>query len=210
MAMLDSPRSKSIAAMFLAVLIGYMVYSGDGISTIGVTGLQARRAQVQALRDSIASLTAQTDSVKRDLPKGSVEDLRKKTEAYRGPLETLRQLVPDKNEVPGLIDAISTRAKVRGAHLAAITPQPVENGPAPFDTYRYQMSVIGHYDEIGEFLADVAGLRRIIVPIDLSLVAAQAAAARALGDTSKAMLEAKFMVKTFVKSVGAEGAPRGK
>jgi Tfp pilus assembly protein PilO len=210
MAMLDSPRSKSIAAMFLAVLIGYMVYSGDGISTIGVTGLQARRAQVQALRDSIASLTAQTDSVKRDLAKGSVEDLRKKTEAYRGTLETLRQLVPDKNEVPGLIDAISTRAKVRGAHLAAITPQPVENGPAPFDTYRYQMSVIGHYDEIGEFLADVAGLRRIIVPIDLSLVAAQAAAARALGDTSKAMLEAKFMVKTFVKSVGAEGAPRGK
>src|ERR1051326_3370182 len=179
MAMLDSPRSKSIAAMFLAVLIGYMVYSGDGISTIGVTGLQARRAQVQALRDSIASLTAQTDSVKRDLAKGSVEDLRKKTEAYRGTLETLRQLVPDKNEVPGLIDAISTRAKVRGAHLAAITPQPVENGPAPFDTYRYQMSVIGHYDEIGEFLADVAGLRRIIVPIDLSLVAAQAAAARA-------------------------------
>src|ERR1041384_749476 len=210
MAMLDSPRSKSIAAMFLAVLIGYMVYSGDGISTIGVTGLQARRAQVQAMRDSIASLTAQTDSVKRDLAKGSVEDLRKKTEAYRGTLETLRQLVPDKNEVPGLIDAISTRAKVRGAHLAAITPQPVENGPAPFDTYRYQMSVIGHYDEIGEFLADVAGLRRIIVPIDLSLVAAQAAAARALGDTSKAMLEAKFMVKTFVKSVGAEGAPRGK
>src|ERR1051326_6006982 len=168
MAMLDSPRSKSIAAMFLAVLIGYMVYSGDGISTIGVTGLQARRAQVQALRDSIASLTAQTDSVKRDLAKGSVEDLRKKTEAYRGTLETLRQLVPDKNEVPGLIDAISTRAKVRGAHLAAITPQPGENG------------------------------------------AAQAAAARALGDTSKAMLEAKFMVKTFVKSVGAEGAPRGK
>jgi Tfp pilus assembly protein PilO len=210
MAMLDTPRSKAIAAIILAALVGYMLYSGDGISTLGVNGLEARRAQVQVLRDSIAALTAQTDSVKRDLAKGSVEDLRKQTEAYRGTLETLRQLVPDKNEVPGLIDAISTRAKVRGAHLAAITPQPVQNGPAPFDTYRYQMSVIGHYDEIGEFLADVAALRRIIVPIDVSLVAAQAAAARALGDTSRSMLEAKFMVKTFVKSVGAEGAPRAK
>ena len=208
--MLDTPRSKAIAAIILAALVGYMLYSGDGISTLGVNGLEARRAQVQVLRDSIAALTAQTDSVKRDLAKGSVEDLRKQTEAYRGTLETLRQLVPDKNEVPGLIDAISTRAKVRGAHLAAITQQPVKNGPAPFDTYRYQMSVIGHYDEIGEFLADVAALRRIIVPIDVSLVAAQAAAARALGDTSRSMLEAKFMVKTFVKSVGAEGAPRAK
>src|ERR1051325_1944090 len=133
MAMLDSPRSKSIAAMFLAVLIGYMVYSGDGISTIGVTGLQARRAQVQALRDSIASLTAQTDSVKRDLAKGSVEDLRKKTEAYRGPLETMRQVVRDKTEVPGPIDPVPPRAKLLGPHPPAITPQPVENGPPPFD-----------------------------------------------------------------------------
>jgi Tfp pilus assembly protein PilO len=210
MALLDSPKSKAIAAMALAILIGYMVYSGDGISTLGLKGVKARQAEVQVMRDSIAAITAQTDSVKRDLAKGSVEDLRKKTEAYRGTLETLRQLVPEKNEVPGLIDAISTRAKVRGAHLAAITPQPVEVGPPPFDTYRYQMSVIGHFDEIGEFLTDVAGLRRIIVPVDLSLVAAQAAAARALGDTSKAMLEAKFMVKTFVKSAAAEGAPRGK
>src|ERR1043166_3630804 len=107
MAMLDTPRSKAIAAIILAALVGYMLYSGDGISTLGVNGLEARRAQVQVLRDSIAALTAQTDSVKKDLAKGSVEDLRKQTEAYRGTLETLRQLVPDKNEGPGVIDAFS-------------------------------------------------------------------------------------------------------
>jgi Tfp pilus assembly protein PilO len=210
MGVFDSPRNKAVVAILLAGLLGYMIYSGDGLSAVGIQGLHARQAQVKVLQDSIASLTAQTDSVKRDLAKGSVEDLKKKTEAYRGTLEALRQLVPDKNEVPGLIDAISTRAKIRGAHLASLMPQPVESGPAPFDTYRYSISVIGHYDEIGEFLADVAGLRRIIVPVDVSLVAAQAAAARALGDTSRAMLEAKFVVKTFVKSVGGEGAPRAK
>jgi len=210
MALLDSPRNKALIAIVLAGLLGYMSYSGDGLSAVGIQGLRARQAQVKVMRDSIASFIAQTDSVKRDLAKGSVEDLKKKTEAYRGTLEALRQLVPDKNEVPGLIDAISTRAKIRGAHLASLTPQPVESGPAPFDTYRYSISVIGHYDEIGEFLADVAGLKRIIVPTDVSLVAAQAAAARALGDTSRAMLEAKFVVKTFVKSVGGEGAPRAK
>ena len=41
---------------------------------------------------------ASTDSAKRDLARGSVEDLKQKTEAYRVTLEALRQLVPDQNE----------------------------------------------------------------------------------------------------------------
>ena len=209
MALLDSTRSKAIGAILLSLLLGYMIYSGDGLSTIGMSGLKAKQDRAVALTDSLAAVKASTDSAKRDLARGSVEDLKQKTGAYRVTLEALRQLVPDQNEVPGLIDAISTRAKVRGVHIASLTPQPVESGPTPFDTYRYQISVIGHYDQIGEFLTDVAGLKRIIVPIDISLVAANPTSARALGDTSRSMLEAKFVVKTFVKSVGAEGGPRG-
>lgn len=208
MALLDTPKSKSIAAIAIALLLGYMLYSGDGISSLGMTGLKAKQDRAKALADSIATLNASTDSAKRALARGSVEELKQQTEAYRVSLEALRQLVPDQNEVPGLIDAISTRAKVRGVHVASLAPQPVESGPAPFDTHRYRVSVIGRYDEIGEFLTDVAGLRRIIVPIDVSLSAANPTSARALGDTSKAMLEAQFVVKTFVKSAGME-APRG-
>jgi len=208
MGLLDSPRNKSIVAILFAGLVGYMVYSGEGLSVIKFKGLKANQARAQAVRDSITVLTAQTDSVKRELAKGSPEDLKQQTAAYRETLDTLRQLVPEMGEVPGLIDAISTRGKIRGVHLAVFTPEPVENGPAPFDTYKYRLSVIGHYDQIGEFLTDVAGLRRIIVPINISLIAANPASARALGDTSKAMLEARFQVKTFVKSGGPEGGPR--
>ena len=209
MALLDTTRSKAIVAMVIALLLGYMIYSGDGLSTFGMTGLKAKQDRAAVLTDSLAAVKASTDSAKRDLARGSVEDLKQKTEAYRVTLEALRQLVPDQNEVPGLIDAISTRAKVRGVHIGSLAPLPVESGPSPFDTYRYRISVIGHYDEIGEFLTDVAGLKRIIVPIDISLVGANPSSARALGDTSRAMLEARFVVKTFVKSPGAEGAPRG-
>jgi Tfp pilus assembly protein PilO len=209
MALLDSTRSKAIVAIVITVLLGYMIYSGDGLTTFGMSGLKAKQDRAVALTDSLAAVKASTDSAKRDLARGSVEELKQKTDAYRVTLEALRQLVPDQNEVPGLIDAISTRAKVRGVHVASLTPQPVENGPTPFDTYRYQVSVLGHYDQIGEFLTDVAGLKRIIVPLDISLVAANPTAARALGDTTRAMLEARFVVKTYVKSAGAEGAPRG-
>ena len=55
----------------------------------------------------------------------------------------LRRLVPERNEVPNLLDDISTRSKIRGVTLSQVVPQPVEAGPAPFDTYKYNMSVIG-------------------------------------------------------------------
>ncbi|MGQ0701514.1 MAG: type 4a pilus biogenesis protein PilO [Gemmatimonadales bacterium] len=209
MAMLDSPRNKAVVAILFAGLLGYVAYSGEGLSPLGISGLKTKRDQVAVTRDSIALLTAQNDSVRRELAKGSPEELEQKTKAYRAVLETLRQLVPDRGEVPGLIDAISARAKVRRVHLAVFTPDPVEAGPAPFDTYRYKLSVIGRYDQIGSFLSDVAGLRRIIVPIDVSLAAANQTAARALGDSSSAMLEAKLMVKTYVKAGPLGGGSGG-
>lgn len=205
MALVDTPRKKSIAAILFALLVGYMVYSGEGVRMVGFNGLKESQARAKAMEDSVAALTAQTDSVKRELASGTPEDLKKQTEAYRETLDTLRLLVPEKGEVPGLIDAISSRAKIRGVHLAVFTPEPVETGPAPFDTYRYRVAVLGRYDRIGEFLTDVAGLRRIIVPVNMAVGAADAASAKALGDTSKAMLQARFQVKTFVKSTGSEG-----
>lgn len=208
MALLDSPRKKSIAAILFAALVGYMAYSGEGLKVVGFEGLKVVQLRAKAVQDSLTAMTAQTDSVKRELAQGTPEDLKRMTEAYRETLDTLRLLVPEKGEVPGLIDAISSRAKIRGVHLAVFTPDPVENGPVPFDTYRYRMSVIGRYDRIGEFLTDVAGLRRIIVPMNMQMGAANPASAKALGDTSKAMLEARFQVKTFVKSVGTEGGSR--
>ena len=77
--------------------------------------------------------------------------------------------MPERNEVPNLLDDISSRGKIRGVTLSQVVPQPVEPGPAPFNTYKYNMSVIGRYDQIGEFLADVASLQRIIVPYDLTV-----------------------------------------
>jgi Tfp pilus assembly protein PilO len=71
------------------------------------------------------------------------------------------------------------------------------------------MSVLGHYDQIGAFMADVASLQRIIVPLDVTIAAANASAAKALGDSSGALLEAKFLIRTFVKSNSAEGEGSG-
>jgi type IV pilus assembly protein PilO len=204
-----SQKSTPVLMMLLAGITGYIAYTGAVIETAGMSGLVAREERVTAIRDTIARLEAATDSAKRELARGSVEDLRRRLETYRGSLSLLRRLVPERNEVPNLLDDISSRSRIRGVTLATVVPLPVEAGPSPFNTYKYNMSVIGRYDQIGQFLADVASLQRIIVPYDVSLDQANASAAKALGDTSGSLLEAKFQVRTFVKSSTPEGQASG-
>jgi len=206
---LSSQKSTPVLVMLLAGITGYIAYTGAVIETAGMSGLAAREERVVAVRDTIARLQAGTDSAKRELARGSVEDLRRRLETYRGSLSLLRRLVPERNEVPNLLDDISSRSRIRGVTLATVVPLPVEAGPVPFNTYKYNMSVIGRYDQIGQFLADVASLQRIIVPYDLSLDQAQTTAAKALGDTTGSLLEAKFQVRTFVKSSSPEGQASG-
>jgi type IV pilus assembly protein PilO len=207
---LSSSQSTPLFLIVLALAVGYLGY--EGLEVAGMPGLSARKVQVTAVKDTIGQLEGETAKAKAELAKGTVEDLRKRLDSYRSSLALLRRLVPDRNEVPNLLDDISTRGKIRGITLAQVVPLPVEPGPAPFDTYRYNLSVIGRYDQIGEWLADVASLQRIIVPQDVQLAAANQTAAKALGDTSGALLEAKLQIRTYVKSnapQGAEGAASG-
>jgi type IV pilus assembly protein PilO len=209
MASLTSQKATPLLVILLAGLVGYAGYTGAVIETVGMSGLAARQDRVTAVRDTIAQLEAATDSAKRELSRGTVQDLRNRLDTYRGSLSLLRRLVPERNEVPNLLDDISSRGKIRGVTLSQVVPMPVEAGPVPFNTYKYNMSVIGKYDQIGQFLADVASLQRIIVPYDISVAAASAGAAKALGDTSGSLLEAKFQVRTFVKSSSPEGEASG-
>lgn len=198
-----SSKTTPIFLILLAAIVGYIGY--QGLEIAGVPGLSLQKAHAAAIRDTIAKFETETDKAKKELAKGTVDDLRKKLETYRSSLALLRRLVPDRNEVPNLLDDISTRGKIRGITLSQVVPQAVEAGPAPFDTYKYTLSVIGRYDQIGEWLADVASLQRIIVPQDISLAVANQQSAKALGDTSGSLLEAKLQIRTFVKS----GAPEG-
>ncbi|MGH7631214.1 MAG: type 4a pilus biogenesis protein PilO [Gemmatimonadales bacterium] len=203
---LSSSQTTPLFLIILAAAVGYLGY--EGLEAAGMPGLSARKVQVAAVRDTIAKLEGETAKAKAELARGTVEDLRKRLDGYRSSLALLRRLVPDRNEVPNLLDDISTRGKIRGVTLSQVVPLPVEPGPVPFDTYKYTLSVIGRYDQIGEWLADVASLQRIIVPQDISLAAANQTAAKALGDTSGSLLEAKLQIRTYVKS-NAEGAASG-
>jgi type IV pilus assembly protein PilO len=169
---------------------------------------QPASVEISTTKATIDSLQTIIARAKQDLAQGTMEDLRLKVERYRGMLGLMRRLVPEQNEVPAMIDDISTRAKVRGVTIGKIEPLPVEPGP-PFDTYRYRLEIMGHYDQLGEYLSDIASLPRIVVPQDVILKAASQGAQKLLGDTIGALLEADFSVRTFVKSTAPPPAAKG-
>ncbi len=96
----SNPRTTAIMIMLVAAAIGYMIYDGAGINMIGINGLKAGRARNVAMQDSIQALQMQIDSAKRELAKGTVEDLRRRIEDHRASLALLRRLVPVRSEVP--------------------------------------------------------------------------------------------------------------
>src|SRR6266545_5359225 len=186
-------RGQILALLILVAVVG--AYFG------WTKVLSPQNEQIGVAHQQADSLQVIVDAAKRDLASGTVEDLRRRVEEYQGSLELMRRLVPERNEVPTLIDDITTRAKVRGVTLGKFSPLSPEPG-SPFDTYRYRLEVYGHYDQIGEYIADIASLPRIVVPQDVILTSATPAAQKLLADTAGALLLAEFSIRTFVKSAG--------
>ena len=145
------------------------------------------------------SLEDVVTKAKADLATESIDDLRRKADEVAANLGLMRQLVPEKNDVPNLLDDISTKMKIRGVTQQQFAPATVDHG-SPFDTYQYKLSVYGHYDQLGEFFADIASMPRIVVPQNVSLKPATPSVMKLLGDTLGGLLEADLTLRTYVKA----------
>lgn len=199
----QDPRGQMFALITAVALFGvYVQWDGMGVNPIAFSKYSAR---ADTLNRTIDSLQAIVDAARRDLQSGSIETLQRRVAEYSGMLELLRRLVPATHEVPALIDDISTKAKVRGVTLDLISAPTTDPG-TPFDTHRYRIQVFGRYDQIGEFLADIASLTRIVVPQEVLMRPAEQQVQRFVGDTAGALLAGSFTIRTFVKSARAAAA----
>ena len=204
----DRRGQSLLLATVVALVLGYFGYSG--LSLLGVRGIGPMGQSRDSLQTELDSLNAQVSRAKSDLRQGALTEMERRLTEFQTSLNLMRQLVPTGAEVPNLLDDIASRAKIRGATFAGFIPQAVESG-TPFDTQRYRLSATGEYDQVSEFLTDIASLPRIIVPYDVHFQRVQGPVA----DTSKsqALLQATFAVRTYVKpmapSDSTAAAPRG-
>ena len=193
----SNPRDRNllvVAVLFLALVgvYGYMVYL-------------PKNAELAALDERVEKLQELNDKAKREMAKGSADELRAQAQQYRANLDLMRQLVPTGNEVPALLEQVSTAARRVGLDISEVNPEPVIPGDQ-FDTYRYQINVIGDYHALAEFLANVGSLTRIVAPINVnvSTTTGNRAAKGARPSKQDVALELKFQIQTYV----ARNAPR--
>ncbi len=157
-----------------------------------------RIAEQEQLRIEIDSLTRQVDAARQDLATGTVESIRQRSADFEVTLERMKELVPTGNDVATLIDDIANRARRNGVEIGQMGA-PVEEVRQPFNIVRYRWTVMGRYNQIGVMMSDIAQLSRIMVPYDLTLVPAAEVTQRTLGDTTGALIQAEFNLRTFVK-----------
>jgi len=206
MAELIPKDKRGQALLFLtifAIAMLYFVWSGTPVGGVpGISQLNVRRDSLQRALDSVQT---QVRNAQRDVRAGAVAQLERALAEYRASLDLMRQLVPASEEVPNLLDDVSSRAKVRGANVVNFVPQPLESG-TPFDTKRVRVTVTGDYDQIGEFLSDVASLPRIIVPQDLQIQRITSPTADS-ALRARQLLQASFQIRTYVKPAAPETPP---
>lgn len=154
----------SIIAVLLAV--AYYVYP-----------YTKREVTLAASTVRLDSLVAANTKAQHESKIGNIEQLKVQAAENRATLTVMRRLVPTDNEVPALLEEVSTAARRAGLDVGGVVPDAVISGDQ-FDTYRYKVTMIGGYHQFGEFLANVGSLARIVAPVNFQLASANSGGMR--------------------------------
>jgi len=183
-------REQGLLILCVAAIVSIGAY-WNFVYSKKAADLDVRQAHVE-------SLVTMNQKAKMEVAKGNVNEIRRQLADYQQNLMLIRSLVPTGNEVPSLLEQVSTAARRVGLDVATVDPQPVIEGEN-YDTYRYTMSVVGGYHELAEFMANVGNLTRIVLPVNVALaLPTNAAALKSHQKEGEAVIEAKFQLQTFV------------
>lgn len=155
----DNPKQKNAmlvgAVLLLALYPFYSFwYSGQREE---VDGMQARLETLEANNRRAQVVAARGG--------GDLEEL---TALFERHVAALEELIPAAEEVAGLLDDISERARRSGVEQNRFNPEPSEQGQF-YNKTSYEMAVVGEYHDVARFLTEIASLPRIVTPVELDL-----------------------------------------
>jgi type IV pilus assembly protein PilO len=187
------PRSQRLiaAAAVMLVAVGaywYVLWKPD-------------RVEVLAIAAHADTLETANAKIKKDVESGAEKRIKAESEKYTAELAVLRRLVPTENEVPALINAISTAARRTGMEISEYAP----DGEMPgdyFNAMKFRFSVTGPYHRIAEFFTAIGSLDRIVTPINVNMFPSARVMERKPGK-DEVFIEAQFGVLTYVAKTSA-------
>jgi len=179
-------------------------YAALGLAAVLLLGAywyflyKPKAAELAVTQAHVEALDKKNQEARADIAQGSLQKLRAQSAEYDQSLKVMRQLVPRSNEVPALLEDISTAARRVGLDLATVEPMPVLAGEQ-FDTYRYKLAVIGGYHPVGQFLSNVGSLSRIIAPVTMAIKLHPIAdKTKARVRKGESLVDTEFQVQTYV------------
>ena len=182
-----NPRDRNLVVLgVLALVIAggywYQFWSPKNLE------LDEVDAHVQALKEV-------NQHAKSELAQGKTSELRAETEQFERDLNVMRELVPTANEVPVLLEQVSTAARRVGLDISDVQPLPQLSGDQ-YDAYKYRLNVRGTFHQIGDFLTNVGTLQRIVAPINVVLNPSQQQTRNRAPRTQP--IDARFEIQTYV------------
>lgn len=165
--------------------------------------------QLAVIEQHVDALDKKNEQAKADITNGSVARLMAEAKEYQASLKVLQALVPTTNEVPALLENVSTAARRVGLDLASVEPMPVLSGEL-FDTYRYKLSVKGGYHALAGFLTNVGSLSRIVAPVALDVKQQSPAdKKKARPKEGESTLDTDFQIQTYIAHPAAAAGSAG-
>jgi type IV pilus assembly protein PilO len=174
----------------------------------------AKKKEIGLAEQRADALENANRKAKGELASKSLDELKSAAATTRSTLVAMRRLVPTGNEVPALLEEVSTAARRAGLDVGAVTPEPMIEGEL-YDTYRYTVTILGGYHSVGAFLANVGSLPRIVAPVKFGLGSGGSQSGpgglRAVSTRSAASrsgLESTITLQTYVERVAPERPAR--
>jgi Tfp pilus assembly protein PilO len=161
-----------------------------------------RRDEVTTMETRLENLEDQNRRAQVLAARGG-GDLEERMALYERHVVKLEELIPEAEEVPGLVDDISIRARQSGVDVNRILPEPTEPG-AFYSRTSYEMSIVGEYHAVARVLTEIASLSRIVTPIELDLQLFQQAD---LFPEYESPVLASFRIETYVLPEGGVAPP---
>jgi len=195
----QSPRDQrlfivAILAIGLAAVYQQLVWS-------------PKNQELTALATRLDTLDSLNKIAQAEVAKGSATKMKQEADAFARELSVLRHLVPTENEVPALLESISTAARHAGLEISDVQPDGIMNGDQ-YDTYRYKLGVTGPFHQVADFLTNIASMSRIVAPINVTVMPS-GRSSEIKPKKNEQLLDVKFGIQTYVAhaSVKAPDAP---
>lgn len=164
---LGMPKTQREQTMVFVALLGFVAAGGYYYFAYAPKSaeLATRAAYVDTLEEHNSLAKVQSGGAFTSQMKAQIEE-------YGANLQLMRQLVPTSNEVPALLDQVSTAARRAGLDIGKVEPLgPESSTEFQFDAHRYKLTVTGGYHDVAEFLTNVGSLPRIMVPLNVAMTA---------------------------------------